>query len=56
MVQTISSLGDGSSNTAIIVQEAVLVRYLDINPIGLNQVKISTNFVSIEDGSANARL
>ena len=41
----ISALADGSTNAAIIDQEVVFVRQLDINPTGLHQVKISTNVV-----------
>ena len=48
-VNFISTLADGSTDAAIIDQEAVFARYLDTDPSGLDLVKISTNFVSIED-------
>ena len=45
----ISALADASTDAAIIDQEAFFARYLDTDPSGLDSVKISTNFVSIED-------
>ena len=48
-VSFISAFTEVSIDAAIIDQEAVFVRYLNSNPSGLDQVKISTNFVSIED-------
>ena len=50
MVQILSV--DGSTSADIIDQEAVFMRYLESNPPGLDQVKISTDFVSTEDVSA----
>ena len=45
----IRALADGSINADDIDQEAIFVRYLDSSPSGLDQVKVSTSFVSIED-------
>ena len=54
-VNLISALANGSTDAAIIDQEAVFARYLDTDLSGLDLVKISTNFVSIKDVSADAQ-
>ena len=46
------ALADGSTDAAIVDQEAVFVRYLNTYPPGLDQVRISTNFFTIENVSA----
>ena len=47
-INLIVALADGSTDAAIIDQEALFVRYLNTDPPGRDQVMISTNFLRLK--------